>query len=189
MSEAASPTGLSKTSMVVPIANVSSLSQAWIDALGLTRHRPIPTKQKSTVVLPEARSHAQLGARLQRPALPGNSHEQRITRNGLRTNISRPAIARQHIADIEHMRVKKKIASIHPPQPDVFRRSAGRVTIISRRGIVRLLMQRDAGRLRITAVCDPKLVSIIADALYASRVAYAARGVQLQSSTHSEIRS
>ena len=189
MSEAASPTGLSKTSMVVPITNISSLSQAWIDALGLARHQSVPTGPKAPrIAAPEHLSAVAAGPLRRIASQPLEP---------LRTNMKlrsqplhhRSVSARPRVARLERLRVAKKIASIHPPQPDVFRRSAGRVTIISSKGIIRLLMQREAGQLRITAVCDPRLVSTITDALYASRVAYAARGVQLLASTHSRIHS
>ena len=187
MSEAASPTGLSKTSMVVPIANVSSLSQAWIDALGLARHQPVASKAKAANVAAVPQEHTHPFAVSRRAVASASEHAPHILHRMSRIGTLRNAQTRDRIADLERLRVSKKIASVHPPQPDVFKRSAGRITIISRRGVVRLLMQREAGRLRITAVCDPRLVSTIADALRATNVAYAARGIQLQTSTHSEI--
>jgi len=187
MSEAASPTGLSATSMVVPIANVSTLSQAWLDALGLVRHQKIQAKAKTTSfsASPETHAHPFAVGRQNTGNTFGHART-KIAAASSRSHTPRPDIARQRIADVERMRISKKVASIHPPQPDVFRRSAGRVTIISRKGIIRLLMQRDGGRLNITAVCDPKLVSTISDALRATHLAYSARGVIAQTRVHPE---
>ena len=52
MSEAASPTGVSSTGMVVPITQVGALSQAWYDALGYEFRKPqkaAPVKTMKTV--------------------------------------------------------------------------------------------------------------------------------------------
>lgn len=187
MSEAASPTGLSGTSMVVPIMNVSALSQAWIDALGLARHQPISTRGNGSHLaeLPEERASYLARANGKSPSPCGGS---RVAPEGsaTRSPAGLGVPTRDRIANVERLRVRKMKASIHPPQPDVFRRSAGRVTIISRRGVIRLLLQRDGSQLRMTALCDPKLVSIVSEALRATHLAHAARGITAQTEVHPE---
>jgi hypothetical protein len=187
MSEAASPTGLSRTSMVVPITNISSMSQAWIDALGLARHQAIPTPQKSSniAVAPEDHTHP-MGQKGRGSKGAFGQARGIVGKNTIGSRALLQNSARDRIAHLEKMRISKKIASIHPPQPDVFRRTAGRVTIISRKGTIRLLMQHNGSQLRMTVVCDPKLVSTISDALNATRLSYAARGITAHSEVHPE---
>jgi hypothetical protein len=187
MSEAASPTGLSGTSMVVPVKNVSALSQAWIDALGLARHQPTQTSGSGSHPLGLSQEGAARVARAN-GQLPSPCGERRGTlqKGVLQSRVILPIHASERIANVERMRVSKKIASVHPPQPDVFRRSLGRVTIISRRGTIRLLFQRDGSHLRVTAVCDPKLISTVSDALRGTQLAHAARGITDQIEVHQE---
>ncbi len=190
MSEVASPTGLSKTSMVVPIANVSSLSQAWLDALGLTRHQAVAPAQKTLTGTIPAKPTMRFDQSGRANRLQGfGAVRQSVMERG-RTTGHRMLASRERLLNLDRVRygrASKKVASVHPPQPDVFRRSAGRITIISRRGVVRLLLQRDATQLRITAVCDPRMMAVMDDALRATRTAFAARGVQVQSRTYGEV--
>jgi hypothetical protein len=187
MSEAASPTGLSGTSMVVPIVNVSALSQAWIDALGLARHQPAPTRGNGSHPLGLPQEHAScLGRANGKSPSPRGESRVALQSSATRPRAALPVYARERTANIERMRVSKKIASVHPPQPDVFRRSVGRVTIISRRGVIRLLLQRDGSQLRVTAICDPRLVSTVSDALRTTHLAHAARGITAQIEVHPE---
>lgn len=185
MDEIPSPTGLSGGAMVVPVAAIGALSQAWFDALGLARppsplaapkavlgaalpvrKATLPAAQRSTV------THAVL------PSAP-------IARKTASFERARCRVAHGLQASNRITRTWRVLAA-HPILHDVAHRSAGRITIRSKRGIITMLVQRELNRMRITAVCDPALISKVSDALTNAHRQLRARSIALEIHTYQE---
>ena len=183
MDEVPSPTGLSTTAEVVPIAAIGSLSQAWFDALGLARPKQAQTQGKSAVSeTPQraAKAPEQLGA-MTRNAMP-----QMAQPAVERKDAGRPRLAAEtlRIGAAEKLKARSHVHASLATANDAMLRSAGRITIRSKHGIIKMLVQRDHDKMRITAVCDPAVVGSVTDALATARIRLAARGVIVSTSAH-----
>ncbi len=171
--------------MVVPIAAIGALSEAWFDALGLARHKDTPTAKLHDA--PQNASTAKvtlpanaLVAKTSAPrGLPKFDKKRDIT---VRT---REIVSTRVLAQ-DKLRIQTELAAAHESNTDAWQRSAGRITIRSGKGTVRMLIQRDENRMRITAVCNPEIVGSINDALQMARLRLQSRGISVELQTVGE---
>jgi len=189
MDQAPSPTGLSPTGMVVPYVQPGALSQAWYDALGLARNRP------ATAAAPPPPTLTAMGRRVTvpppatdlRPAGTFVTEGSSLTGSASRRGRVTPETLWRPVRLLNRIRTLRLQASVQPPQSDLIAHSAGRVTIIANRQRVRLLVQQLGGEMRITAVCDPRLLGDIDAALRSAHLRLAARGLRISHRTHGEV--
>jgi hypothetical protein len=182
MDEVPSPSGLSGTAMVVPIAAIGSLSQAWFDALGLARPRKLESVPAAAPA-PKALRHAPLQEE-KRPDVSHLSAKVETLDGKRKIAKQRVEFGATRIRAAEKMRTHWRVAQSQATTNDTLQRSAGRITIRTKHGVVRMLVQREDNRMRFTAVCDPAIVGSVHDALATARIRLAARGIDATLSTH-----
>lgn len=183
MDETPTPGGISGRGMVTPICAIGALSQAWFDALGLAR--PKNQTAARAPVAAEATHTAVPQPRYAKAPSEEFAHSQSILARGERKFTLR--IASANAARIERpqkIRVKDEIRASSQSSHDHERRSAGRITIRTTRGVVRMLVQRDGTKMHLTAVCDPAAIGAVSDALAAAGRKLHARGIGVQAQTH-----
>ncbi len=172
--------------MVVPIASIGALSQAWFDALGLARPKELGAATKPI------NHDGQAPRAAKAPLATGKSDVVAAPRQSIgESTTSRQSLRSRFLiaARFEHVRkirLEKQIAQTRDARNDVQQRSAGRITIRARQGAIRMLVQRDGAQMKITAVCDPALVGRVHDALASARIRLGARGIALEIATHEE---
>ena len=187
MQEVPSPYGISSGATVVTHTPVGALSQAWYDALGLARYKTpsVPLSKQGTNTA--SVQHRQV------PQAPqdhedGFALRERTLRLGLEIRQRSMGMPRRIVATETIKALHKRKVVVLRPTP-VVQRSAGRITIRARQGAIRMLVQRDADRMKITAICDRAMVSNVQDALAQARVRLAGRGVNVEMNVHGEYRS